>query len=432
LSAQEHIIGAAMLLPDQTTFASTGTKFSLPQHPVWENNGVWIDSHLYLQATPIKMSDELLGHLYLTTDFAEIHSKLLRSYVLTFAVVIAGAAALGFSFLAGAQRVISDPLRQLADAAKAASHPDSVRNIPAKPTSEIDDLTSAFIVMRERIEAGIKLEEEMTERRKVEEALRKSEEQFRSLFENAPVGLYRSSCDGRFTMANPALLRMLGYESFTEIENLYLHADLCTNTEYRNHFNECLERIGMVDETEVQWRRRDGRIIYVRESAKAIRNAQGEMLYCEGCVEDITTKKEAQAELQRLHRELVDASRAAGMAEVATGVLHNVGNVLNSVNVSATVLHEQLGRSKLTSLEQAIQLLQANLSALGPFLQDDPKGKLLPDFLIKVTQHLAAEHARWQDELRDMKKNIEHMKVIVSMQQSYAKVTGAIEPLSAT
>jgi PAS domain S-box-containing protein len=432
LSAQEHIIGAAMLLPDQTTFASTGTKFSLPQHPVWENNGVWIDSHLYLQATPIKMSDELLGHLYLTTDFAEIHSKLLRSYVLTFAVVIAGAAALGFSFLAGAQRVISDPLRQLADAAKAASHPDSVRNIPAKPTSEIDDLTSAFIVMRERIEAGIKLEEEMTERRKVEEALRKSEEQFRSLFENAPVGLYRSSCDGRFTMANPALLRMLGYESFTEIENLDLHADLCTNTEYRNHFNECLERIGMVDETEVQWRRRDGRIIYVRESAKAIRNAQGEMLYCEGCVEDITTKKEAQAELQRLHRELVDASRAAGMAEVATGVLHNVGNVLNSVNVSATVLHEQLGRSKLTSLEQAIQLLQANLSALGPFLQDDPKGKLLPDFLIKVTQHLAAEHARWQDELRDMKKNIEHMKVIVSMQQSYAKVTGAIEPLSAT
>jgi PAS domain S-box-containing protein len=430
LSAQDHIVGAAMVLPNQSIFASTGTEITPPKNATWKSNGVWIRSHLYLRIAPIKMGNEVLGNLHLTTDFSAIHSKLLRSYVLTFAVVIAGAAALGFSFSAGAQRVISDPLRQLADSVKAASRPASPGGTPDAPTSEIDDLTSAFTLMRERIEAGVKLEEEMTERRKAEEALRKSEEQFRSLFENAPVGLYRASRDGRFTMANPALLSMLGYESFAEIADLNLHTDLCANRDYRAHFSECLERIGMVDETEVQWRRRDGQVIYVRESAKAIRNAQGEMLYCEGCVEDITARKEAQAELQRLHRELVDASRAAGMAEVATGVLHNVGNVLNSVNVSATVLHEQLGRSKLTSLEQAIHLLQTNLSSLGPFLQSDPKGKLLPDFLIKVTQHMAAEHSRWQDELRDMKKNIEHMKVIVSMQQSYAKVTGAIEPLS--
>jgi hypothetical protein len=92
-------------------------------------------------------------------------------------------------------------------------------------------------------------------------------------------------------------------------------------------------------------------------------------------------------------------------------VLHNVGNVLNSVNVSATVLNDQLGRSKLASLQQAMALLQSNLPRLRSFLESDPKGRLLPDFLIKVTQHVSAEHARWR-QLQGM-KNIEHMKVIV-------------------
>jgi len=295
----------------------------------------------------------------------------------------------------------------------------------------MEQLAAAFNLMQVRIEAGMKLEKEISERRRAEEALRKSESQFRSLFENAPVGLYRSSREGRFTMANPALLRILGYASFTELESVDIQEQICVVPEYRATFRDCLENIGMVDETEVQWRRRDGRIIYVRESAKAIRSDSGELMYFEGCVEDITARKEAQAELQRLHRELVDASRAAGMAEVATGVLHNVGNVLNSVNVSATVLHDQLGRSKLASLSQAVSLLQENLPQLGLFLANDPKGKLLPEFLLKVTNHVAAEHVRWQEELRQMRSNVEHMKVIVSMQQSYAKVSAANEPVSA-
>jgi C4-dicarboxylate-specific signal transduction histidine kinase len=119
------------------------------------------------------------------------------------------------------------------------------------------------------------------------------------------------------------------------------------------------------------------------------------------------------------------------MAEVATGVLHNVGNVLNSVGVSAQLLRDQLSRSKFTSLQQGVALMQANGPQLGSFLTDDPKGRLLPGFLAKVTQHVAGEHERWLAELRQLQANIEHMKEVVAMQQDYARVSDASEPLVA-
>jgi len=433
LTTQPHIVGTCIRLADGQLLAGAGKTIYPPFESVTnKQNGKWLHDTLYEHSSPIIASGETIGILCLTTDFTEIHDRLLRSYVLVFAIVMASALLVGIPLSMGARRVISDPLRSLADSVKAASsRPDAAQGSGTRHSSELEEIADAFTVMKERVEAGAKLEREIAERRKAEQALRKSEEQFRSLFENAPVGLYRSGREGRFLMANPALLRMLGYEHFEELAELDIHTDLCAGKEYRTQFSECLERFGMVEETEVQWRRRDGNLIFVRESAKAIRNGKGEIVYCEGCVEDITARKEAQAELQRLHRELVEASRAAGMAEVATGVLHNVGNVLNSVNVSATVVSDQLGRSKMASLQQAVALLETHLPDLQTFLETDPKGKLLPDFLIKVSQHVAGEHARWREELLEMRKNIEHMKVIVSMQQNYAKVTGALETLSA-
>lgn len=432
LAAQPHILAVQIRRADGQIFASGGTANELSRISRADVDQ-WIQELFYYEEAPIRMDTEQLGTLGVLADFTAIHDRLFHSYLMVFGVVTLGALLFGVPLAAAARRIISDPIQRLATSAANVSEPLHVDRAKARTghTSELDDIADAFTAMRERVEATQRLEQEMSERRRAETALRQSEEQFRSLFENAPVGLYRSSSDGRFTMANPSLLRLLGYSSFEEIKELDVHRELCVSPEYRTHFNDCLARIGMVDETEVQWRRRDGRVIYVRESAKAIRSPQGELLYCEGCVEDITARKEAQVELQRLHRELVDASRAAGMAEVATSVLHNVGNVLNSVNVSATVVHEQLSRSKVTGLRQAVDLLRQNLAQLDTFLRDDPRGRLLPDFLLKVTEHVEAEHGRWSDELRDMKKNIEHMKVIVSMQQSHAKVTGAIEPLSA-
>jgi len=145
---------------------------------------------------------------------------------------------------------------------------------------------------------------------------------------------------------------------------------------------------------------------------------------------DITKAKRAEAELAELNRQIAETQRLAGMAEVATGVLHNVGNVLNSINVSATLLREQLATSKLQSLIKATALMREHLTDLGPFLTQHPQGRKLPDFMLKVTDHLSAENGRWQSELASLTKNIEHIKEIVAMQQSYARLSGVVEPLA--
>jgi len=150
-----------------------------------------------------------------------------------------------------------------------------------------------------------------------------------------------------------------------------------------------------------------------------------------GVLQDITERKEAEAELERTHRQLLDISRAAGMAEVATSVLHNVGNVLNSVNVSAAVLSDKIRKSKLSYLTKATAMLREHAADLPAFLADDPRGRKLPGFLIEVADHLSREQRAQLEELATLGKNIEHIKEIVAMQQSYAKVAGVVETISA-
>jgi signal transduction histidine kinase len=133
-------------------------------------------------------------------------------------------------------------------------------------------------------------------------------------------------------------------------------------------------------------------------------------------------------ELGRANASLVEASRKAGMADVATSVLHNVGNVLNSVNVSASVVADLARASKGAGLKKAIALLQAQPDP-GRFLTEDPRGRKLIDYLTGTAQALDGERERSLDELAALTRNIDHIKVIVSMQQSHAKSGGAIERL---
>ena len=142
---------------------------------------------------------------------------------------------------------------------------------------------------------------------------------------------------------------------------------------------------------------------------------------------EISERVRAEQELQRVHGKLIDASRQAGMAEVATGVLHNVGNVLNSVNVSATLIAEKLGDSRSGNLLRAARLLREQNGSLADFLKNDPKGRLLPGYLIEAGEHIANENAETRVEVELLKRNIEHIKDIVTMQQSYDSISGVVE-----
>jgi signal transduction histidine kinase len=115
------------------------------------------------------------------------------------------------------------------------------------------------------------------------------------------------------------------------------------------------------------------------------------------------------------------------MAEIATNVLHNVGNVLNSVNISAGLIVESMKKSQASGLARVVALMQEHAHDLGEFITLDSRGKHLPDHLARLSEHLIANHDLVVSELDSLRKNVEHIKEIVAMQQSYAKVGGVKE-----
>jgi len=160
------------------------------------------------------------------------------------------------------------------------------------------------------------------------------------------------------------------------------------------------------------------------------RNKHGEIIGTFGISKDITSLKQAEAKLEAMTKQLVDSSRLAGMAEVATSVLHNVGNVLNSVNISVTVISDKVRESKAAGLAKAVALMREHADDLPQFLADDPKGKQLPGYLASLAERLSEEQSLILRELEQLRSNVEHINEIVAMQQAYAKVAGVLEALS--
>ncbi len=144
---------------------------------------------------------------------------------------------------------------------------------------------------------------------------------------------------------------------------------------------------------------------------------------------NITERKSAEAKLEQMHKQLTDASRQAGMAQIANNVLHNVGNVLNSVNVSAGLIGDTMRNSKAQGLAKAVDLMKEHSTDLGDFLSRDDKGKRLPGYLEKLAAVLAAEKQSIGEELASLTRSIDHIKEIVANQQSYSGAASLAEPV---
>ena len=125
--------------------------------------------------------------------------------------------------------------------------------------------------------------------------------------------------------------------------------------------------------------------------------------------------------------QLAAAARQAGMAEIATNVLHNVGNVLNSVNISADLVTRKLRTSKALGLGKAVQMMNEHAEDLGDFISHDEKGKLLPSYLNQLVDALAIEQQSMTEELGQLSKSVDHIKEIVAAQQSYAGTSSIAE-----
>jgi two-component system NtrC family sensor kinase len=143
--------------------------------------------------------------------------------------------------------------------------------------------------------------------------------------------------------------------------------------------------------------------------------------------EQVKAKEAANAQLAEAQQRLMSLSRQAGMAEVATGVLHNVGNVLNSVNVSASIVAGKVRESRIGNLVTLAGMLEEHTGDLPDFLTHDAKGQRVVPYLLKLANHLEEERRGMLRELESLTEHVEHIKEIVATQQSYAKVSGLIE-----
>ena len=153
---------------------------------------------------------------------------------------------------------------------------------------------------------------DVTEEYKGRALLEESEARFRNIFENAVMGFFRTTPDGRILMANPALLKILGYSHLEELLQRNLkEEDELDPKHRRSTFQKRIESDGQVIGLESVWFKKDGSSVFVRENAKAIRDERGKTLYYEGTVEDITEQKQAEKALRESEekfRGLVEAS----------------------------------------------------------------------------------------------------------------------------
>lgn len=145
--------------------------------------------------------------------------------------------------------------------------------------------------------------------------------------------------------------------------------------------------------------------------------------------EQVEARERANARLSEAQQRLIVASRQAGMAEVATGILHNVGNVLNSVNVSASMVTDSLQRLRIDNFSKAVALLKEQNGNFARFLTEDPRGRALPGYLQDLAGVMVENQRNLQNEVKSLVKQIDHVKAVVALQQNYARSSSFNESL---
>ena len=171
----------------------------------------------------------------------------------------------------------------------------------------------------------------------------------------------------------------------------------------------------------------DGRVTWALSTKLPLRDSKGAIIGTFGISKDMTQSVATKAALEDARKELMDASRVAGMAEVATDVLHSVGTVLSSLNVSASMIAMRLRHFKADSLTKLSVLLDEHKNDLAGFLTNDPRGRRVVEFLDSLACHYQEEHSHLLREVALMQKDVDQIKEIVSMQQAYAATAGVVE-----
>ncbi len=237
-----------------------------------------------------------------------------------------------------------------------------------------------------------KLTQEVAEHRRTEEALRKSEKRFRDFFENTTMGLYRTTPDGRILMANPALVKMLGYSSFEELAQRNLEEEGYPPDYGRVTFKQLVEREGRVRGLESTWTRRDNTSLHIRESAWGVRDEQGEVLYYEGTVEDITEQKRM---AERLREQEKMKTRVETLHHTVATLSHYINNA-----TAAIAGHAELCQMNAADSAELIEICLSQTKQISTVL------KALDKMAQEMNVRTIAYAGSWEDKIFDIEEEV--------------------------
>ena len=266
----------------------------------------------------------------------------------------------------------------------------------------------------------------IAERKKAEEKMRL----FRNLIERSNDCIFAVEPKwGRFIDVNNRACDSLGYsrkEFINTITMKNIDDSIPDDSAWQLQIQELREKGDIVKEA--MYKREDGTKFFVETSLKLINQDKQE--YIIAIARDITERKRSEAKLKAAQEKLLETARKVGMAEVATGVLHNVGNVLNSVSVTAESIQKRIRNSKASYLGDAVALLKEHSKELDTFMTKEERGRKLPAFLANLSKELVDEQERCLESLEALTKHVQHVADIIQLQQSYSNTKGLIEPTS--
>jgi PAS domain S-box-containing protein len=445
LKTMPQIVSARLEPMDRQRLAFFGSKRDeIEIRSARTQAGFQIEGNRILLAQPVLLNGKREGTLYLLADLHAMTSQLLRLYGGIFALVLAASLLFAFVLSSQFQQFIANPILSLAGTARTiADHKDYSVRASKVCSDEVGVLTEAFNQMLAQIQsqdsalngAQQKLQEqvnalqrEISERERAEAA----HARLAAILEATPDIVVSADPTGTAFYLNRAGRQVLGLaddKDISGLKTLDFHPEWARKIISQVGLPAALRNGSWAGETAIL--NRHGKEVHVSQVLIAHKNSQGELEYLSTVMRDMTERRQAEEALRISQQKLLETSRLAGMAEVATGVLHNVGNVLNSVNVSAGLVVEKISRSKIPQITKAAELLTERNGDLVNYLTNDPNGKKLPTFFAKLGAFLEEENAELLREVDQLGRNIEHIKEVVAMQQSYAKVSGVFENLPA-
>ena len=445
LKTMPQIVSARLELIDRKRLAFFGTaRDEVEIRAAQLGAGFQLNGDRILLAQPVLLNGQREGTLFLLADLHSMTSQLLRLFGGIFALVLAASLLLAFVLTSQFQRFITNPILSLAGTARTiADHNDYSVRASKVCQDEMGVLTDAFNQMLAQIQEqdsalqGAQgtlqekiddLQREIQERERVQAA----HARLTAILEATPDIVISADPNGTLFYINRAGRQLFGLTDGSDLSTgstFDFHPQWAFDILSKEGLPAAMKNGSWSGETAIC--DPTGKEIHVSQVLIAHKDAAGELEYLSSVMRDMTERRQAEEALSASQQKLLVTSRLAGMAEVATGVLHNVGNVLNSVNVSASLVIEKLRRSKAPKLAQAAALLKSKNGDLADYLTNDPTGRKLPGYLAKLGEFFVTENAELLEETDQLGRNIEHIKEVVAMQQSYAKVSGVFEDMPA-